>query len=373
MAIQEAINAAGKAVAVTKNENGYLGRRGFGIERVAQWTRRLKRRSLFQKVIIVNTLLIAIGCTVGIFLENRYLSGNSGLGQIAVFINASVLLSILINYLLIKLAFRPLDDVTKMVKIIQTGDRGVRIPEVADDPQIGELSKSLNAMLKYMEKQRKLGAASVIRAQEEERKRIARELHDETSQSLTGLVIGIKIAEELLPPDLVKLRERLYGIKNLAHVTLNEIHTMAIRLRPSVLDDLGLPAALRSFVKEFGQNTGIATKLEMVAITKRLPHELEMVLYRVVQEALTNIARHSGASSCSVRLERQDSKIKGVISDNGCGFDVSAVMMSNESEGLGLHGMEERTELVGGLIRFYSHPDMGTTVYLEVPNDKGGR
>ncbi|MHB8858145.1 MAG: sensor histidine kinase [Thermoleophilia bacterium] len=328
---------------------------------------RIRRRPLFQKVVIANTALIAAGSIMGYYLEVKYFEGGD-MGFVLLFIFSGLALCVLINYLLVRMAFRPMDDVSDAMKAIRAGHRGIRVPEVTDDPQIEELSKSLNSMLNSMEKQRKKAAASVIKAQEEERKRIARELHDETSQSLTGLVIGIRMVQEIVPETMPELTERLENINDLAHATLNEVHTMAVRLRPSVLDDLGLAAALRSYAKEFSENTGIAVDMQLLGMSQRLLPELETVLYRVVQEALTNVARHSEASQCMVTLRRKDNMIKGTIRDNGQGFDSQKVMMSDEKgRGLGLHGMKERIELVGGSLEFDSRPQDGTTIFIEVP------
>jgi len=328
---------------------------------------RIKRRPLFQKVVIANSALIIVGAISGYYFEEKYFEGGE-VGFAVLFILAGLGLSVLINYLMVKMAFRSLDDVSDSMKAIRAGHRGIRVPEVTDDPQIEELSKSLNSMLNTMDMQRKKAAASVIKAQEEERKRIARELHDETSQSLTGLVIGIRMVQEIVPDSMDDVRERLENINDLAHATLNEVHTMAVRLRPSVLDDLGLAAALRSYAKEFSANTAIAVETQLLGMGPRLTPELETVLYRVVQEALTNVARHSGATRCRVSLRRKESVIQGTIEDNGQGFDSQSVMMSDEKgRGLGLHGMKERIELVGGSLEFDSRPKDGTKIFIEVP------
>lgn len=328
---------------------------------------RVKRRPLFQKVIIANTVLIAFGSVMGYFIEENYFEGGE-LGFVALFLASGLALSILTNYLLVKIAFRPLDDVSDTMKAIRAGHRGIRVPEVTDDPQIEELSKSLNSMLNTMDMQRKKAAASVIKAQEEERKRIARELHDETSQSLTGLVIGIRMVQEIVPDYMPDVQERLENINDLAHATLNEVHTMAVRLRPSVLDDLGLAAALRSYAKEYTENTGIPVEMQLLGMSHRLTPELETVLYRVIQEALTNVARHSNATSCRVTLRRKEQVVQVVIEDNGQGFDSQTVMLSDEKgHGLGLHGMKERIELVGGSLEFDARPAKGTTIFIEVP------
>ncbi|MFA5802888.1 MAG: ATP-binding protein [Thermoleophilia bacterium] len=342
-----------------------LGRRIYA--EISPYIDTVKRRPLFQKVVIANSFLIASGAFFGFYLEEKYFEGGE-IGFLILFMFSGLTLSILLNYLMVKLAFRPLDDVSETMKAIRAGHRGIRVPEVTDDPQIEELSKSLNSMLNSLELQRKRAAASVIKAQEDERKRIARELHDETSQSLTGLVIGIRMVEELVPDSIPEIKERLDSINHLAHQTLNEVHHMAVRLRPSVLDDLGLSAALRSYGKEFTENTGIPVDVQLLAMIQRLSPEMETVLYRVVQEALTNIARHSEATKCRVTLRRRESVVQGVIEDNGKGFDPQSVMLSEEKgSGLGLHGMKERIELVGGSLEFESRSGEGSTIFIEVP------
>jgi two-component system sensor histidine kinase UhpB len=362
MNVQEAINQVDDTAALSKQ--GAWGRRAY--DRIIPVAQRAKRRPLFQKVVIANTVLIATGATLGVYLEKRYFSGRE-LGFLALFVSTVVVLSILVNYLLIKLAFRPLDEVARSVKAIRNGLPDIRVPEITDDPQIGELSLSLNAVLGAIERQRRRDAASVIRAQEEERKRIARELHDETSQSLTGLVIGVRMIDELLPESLTEVRERLQGIEDLAQSTLGEVHTMAVRLRPSVLDDLGLMAALRSYVKEFSSHSRVFVDLRLPALSRRLSSELETVLYRVVQEALTNVARHADASHCWVTFQQRGDRLRGIISDNGRGFDPRTIRPDRFREGLGLNGIRERIELVGGALRVESRPDEGSTIYLEVP------
>lgn len=362
MDIPEAINQADEAVLIPKQ--GAWG--GYIRNHLKRVLARVARRPLFQKVTIANSILIALGTTMGLYLAKGHFAGEE-LSFLFVFINVGVFTSIVVNYLLMRLAFRPLIDVTSALRHIRAGDRDMRVPEVRDDPQIEELSRTLNSMLNVLERQRKRDTALSIKAQEDERKRIARELHDETSQSLTGLVLKIRAIEGLVPASLPKVTERLLQAKELAHATLNEVHTMAVRLRPSVLDDLGLAAGLRSYVKEFSENTGIKVNLSQVELAERLPAELETVLYRVVQEALTNVARHSGADRCSVTIERSDGVVRGEIADNGCGFDPQAVLRSERNSGLGLHGMKERIELVEGTLSFDSIPGGGSTVNLEVP------
>ncbi len=336
------------------------------LDRLSPLIGRVKRRPLFQKVIICNTVLIASG-SMAIYLEKISFAGGKLYVQ-APFIVSGALL-IIINFALIKLAFRPLDDVTDTMKAIGAGHHEMQVPMVKDDPQIEELSRSMQMVLATVERQRRLSAAAAIEAQEKERKRIARDLHDETSQSLTGLMIGIRMVEDLVPDSMPEIQDRLHHIKDLAQSTLKEVHMMATRLRPSVLDDLGLPAALRSYVLEFSENTGIRVDLTMPANSERLHPELEMVLYRVIQEALTNVARHSGADLCHVALDKRGRKLHCMISDNGCGFDPETVFRSSRGSGLGLNGMKERIKLVEGSLTFDSRRNEGSIILVEVPID----
>ncbi len=327
---------------------------------------RIRRRPLFQKIIIANTTLIVL-VALGIFYFHQTYYQSSSLERISLFVFSGIAISVLINFLLVRLAFHPLDDVGEAINAIRAGHRGIRVPEAPEDPQIENLSRSLNQMLDAMETARKRAAASVITAQEEERRRIARELHDETSQALTSLIIGIKMAEETIPDEMTNLQERLNNLKDLAHQTLNEVHNMAVRLRPSILDDLGLAAALRSYGKELSENGGIQINMQLIALAERLSPEMETVLYRVVQEALTNVARHSGASMCQVRMRRTDDSVQCLIEDDGKGFYPGEILTSAQGHGLGMHGMRERIELVGGQLEFESEPGKGTSIFLEVP------
>lgn len=191
-----------------------------------------------------------------------------------------------------------------------------------------------------------------LKAQEEERARIARELHDEVGQALTGLILGL----EGLPGD------RVEALKELARHTLTEVRRLALDLRPSVLDHLGLEAALRRYVREFAERTGVEVDLSL-HLTRPLPQELETVVYRVVQEALTNVARHSGSPRASVGVVEVLGEVRVFVEDEGRGFDPQAVDPGRQ----GLLGMRERVELLGGRLSVESAPGQGTRVQVRLP------
>ena len=211
----------------------------------------------------------------------------------------------------------------------------------------------------------------VINAQEEERKRIARELHDQTGQSLTSLMVGLKVLQAHSSPEIQK---SIADLNQLTNKTLADIHNLAIELRPSSLDDLGLIAALRQYTKEYAGKFGIEVGFQAIGLEeKRLSPIMEITLYRIVQEALTNVAKHGMANKVSVLIAPRGSSIIAIVEDNGKGFDVDAVFSSRKTEHrLGLYGMQERASVIGGVLTVESTLGVGTTIFVEVPLKEGG-
>jgi two-component system, NarL family, sensor histidine kinase DevS len=201
----------------------------------------------------------------------------------------------------------------------------------------------------------------VVAAQELERKRLARELHDETGQALTSILLGLKPLERALAGD--EGRDAMTAVRELVVSTLRDVRRLAVELRPSALDDFGLVPALERLIETFREQTGIQVDLESRLGEKRLPSAVETALYRIVQEALTNIVKHSGARRVSVVLTDKDGSVNALVEDDGRGFDPSAA----RDEGLGLVGMRERLALVGGRLRIESGAGKGTTLVAEVP------
>ena len=208
----------------------------------------------------------------------------------------------------------------------------------------------------------------VITAQEDERKRIARGLHDETGQALTSLMVGLRALEGATC--LEEVRDTADQLRATAAQTLGSLHSLALELRPSVLDDLGLVAALKRYVKDYATGFGLDADFEAVGLEeKRLTPQIETTLYRIVQEALTNVARHADASHVSVLLEQRRGSVIAIVEDDGRGFDVESVLTPGQPTRLGLHGMQERASLVGGKLTVESTPGIGTTIFIEIPLD----
>ena len=222
--------------------------------------------------------------------------------------------------------------------------------------RVAELRQA-NAQLAHL-------SSLVINAQEEERRRLARELHDDTAQALASLLVRLRVLERTEDPR--ELRVRLGDFREVIQRALDDVRRMALDLRPSTLDDLGLVPALESHTRGFGERWGVRVRFTAEGIEHRLPSAVELVVYRIVQEALTNIAKHARATEVTVALRRQGRSLHVRVQDNGRGFDVPQTLAAKE-RGLGLFGMEERAALVGGQYEVRSAPGEGTTVTASIP------
>ncbi len=211
----------------------------------------------------------------------------------------------------------------------------------------------------------------LMRAQEEERQRIARELHDDTEQALASLLIGLRNLEEL--PTLDTVREHASKLRQVSAQTLDELQRLVQGLRPALLDEMGLAAALRHLCTDVAQAHGIRVELHVGQLAGlRMAPSVETALYRIVQEALTNIAKHAHAKTASVLIQPTASSVRLVVEDDGCGFDPEAVRRTAARNGcLGLYGMQERVKLFGGVFTVESADEQGTTIHVEMPLSPG--
>lgn len=268
---------------------------------------------------------------------------------------------------------RPILLLVQAAQAVARRDFSQQVRRWADD-EIGDLADAFNAMTGTLaeaeaerierDQLRAQYVSGVITAQEEERKRIARELHDSTSQSLTSLLVGMRALDDT--SDDAELRRRIEELRGIASRTLDDVHTLALQLRPSVLDDLGLPEALKRQVADCKKRSQLEIDLAITGLENcRLPDDVETALYRITQEALTNISRHAQAQTASIFIERRAAKVLAIIEDDGVGFDAG---VADKSDGhLGLYGIRERTQLLSGQLIIESEPGRGTSLYIEIP------
>jgi signal transduction histidine kinase len=208
----------------------------------------------------------------------------------------------------------------------------------------------------------------LITAQEDERKRLARELHDELGQALTGLIFRAEAMGELFSIDPGSAHEILVEIRSLAGETSQIMYELIMDLRPAALDDLGLAAAIRAYAERLLADTKTTFVLDTNGLQDRLPPALETTMYRVFQEALSNVVRHAGAGRVQITLRKCDSVFEGEIADNGKGFALESINMNGKSSrGLGLLGMQERVAQCGGYMDIVSRPGSGTRIMVRLP------
>jgi PAS domain S-box-containing protein len=236
---------------------------------------------------------------------------------------------------------------------------------------LNESNESLRSEVIERTQSEKLRVAllrKIVTTQENERKRIARDIHDHIGQQMTGLQLKLQILLDKYEKDSELTRE-IAQVKSIADQIDSEVDFLAWELRPSVLDDLGLSAAMKRFVVDWSSHFNIPAEFHQIGLDgKNLLPEIEINLYRIGQEALNNISKHAKATNVSAILERRDGTVSLIIEDDGKGFEPSKkVVMTGDDRGLGLVGMKERAELVGGKIEIESSPNSGTTIYVRVP------
>jgi two-component system sensor histidine kinase UhpB len=340
---------------------------------------------LFWRLLGVNLVVVLGGALIGTWLTQRLVSSGTFTPIThALLVMAALCVSAGLTMLLLRETFRPLHSLRDATRRFNAGDHSARASVVPfTDPDVAGLVLDVNALWDRLEAdaatirektdQAERLAAQVIMAQEEERRRVARELHDEAGQALTAVIIGLERGLAGMPEayaaDLpIQPRQLISDLRDLAAQTLDEVRKLALELRPSVLDDLGLVAALRQYVRSTEERSGLAAQLTIVgwddASDSRLPPETETALFRIAQEALTNAIRHARAQTVQVRLKRAAALVTLEVRDDGVGI---GSVPPSAGEHLGMFGMRERARILGG--EFYAAPvsPRGTLVRVSMP------
>lgn len=248
------------------------------------------------------------------------------------------------------------DQIRQYVSALDTGLRALQ-ESLQADADAREKVAELRGL-----SERQLQAGHLLSAQEAERRRIARELHDQLGQYVTAFDVGLRLLHDLVPADPAALA-KVAELRQLAGYLDREVHHVAVNLRPPALDELGLRGAVQAYVEQWAGWAGVAAEFRPGGGDERLPAEVETAVYRVIQEALTNVSRHAFAAAVSVVLRRDGAHVLAVVEDDGRGFDLATVPPGK----LGLVGMRERIELVGGVLTIESAPGCGTALIARVP------
>jgi two-component system sensor histidine kinase UhpB len=320
----------------------------------------VRRRALFTQVLVVNAVLLGAVAIVAGAIAGLSTIEVIGIAVLAVVVGAAA------NAILLRRRFAPLEDLIDEMERVDLSRPGPLLPRsvdgVGETEEVERIELAFLRMMRRLEAERRRAGSAALHAQEEERARVARDLHDEVNQSLTGLLLRLEAARSAAPP---RLEPELAETKALANQAMRELLSLARQLRPTALDDLGLAAAIAGLVERLGEGE-IEGTVEIDGDFSDLGDDAQLVVYRVAQESLSNAARHSGAAHVAVTLRRDPGGVELVVSDDGRGF-----AFAESERGLGIGGMRERALLVEGELTIESRPDAGTTVRLTIPTGPG--
>jgi len=312
---------------------------------------------LVYRVAGINALVLvaAVAVTLVVLAPRKF---SSFAADEAVVLTAALILVALVNLVVLRRIVRPLETLTSLARRVDLTRPGARMPGAHASSEAGELALTFNEMLARLETERREATGRVLEAQESERLRIALELHDQVGQELTAVLLGLARVRGMLD---APLRTDVEDIQEAVRASLEDVRRIALELRPEALDDLGLVSALAVLCERFAQRTGIDVSQQLDEHLPELGHDEELVVYRVAQEALTNVARHSGADHAELRLSARNGGLMVTVSDRGRG------LRGGGEPGTGIRGMRERAALIGATLDVGPNEDgVGCAVTLLV-------
>jgi two-component system sensor histidine kinase UhpB len=322
----------------------------------------MRPRTLLTQVLAVNAVLVGVTALVAAVVAREDLAdAASGRGLLT--LGLAVLAVILLNSILLRRRLEPLDRLLRTMDQVELAEPGTRAEAPRHSArEIRRLTHGLNEMIDRLEQERRSAGRAVLRAQEEERRRLAQDLHDEVNQALAAIKLRLSATIQDAPPSLAR---ELGDTKELVDRAMDELLHLARELRPTALDDHGLIPALRSQVENFGMRTGVKASFRTHGDVPDLSDDQQLVIYRITQESLSNIDKHAGATEVEVVLSFTG-RILLKVHDNGGGLVSLNGRPRGRPGGLGLSGMRERALLVGGNLSIYSEEGEGTTVELSM-------
>lgn len=310
---------------------------------------------LFWRLFVPNAAVLVAACGLLIVAPPN--------GRVAILLSGLALM-LVTDLLLMRRAFAPLERLFALMRQVDPLAPGRRLAVGGPESEVTELTRAFNDMMDRLEFERRDSARRALAAQESERRRVAHELHDEVGQSLTAVVLEL---DRVSRDAQGRLREEIEYSKSTAADSLDDVRRIARRLRPEALDDLGLVSALTSLADRMSQASAVAVHRALDGGLPRLDAEVELVIYRIAQESLTNAIRHASPARVDLELRRSGPDVRLAVSDDGCGFDISA----HERRNGGIRGMRERALLIGARLSITSAPGRGTTLVLDVTTGSG--
>jgi two-component system, NarL family, sensor histidine kinase UhpB len=320
------------------------------------------RATLFWRVFLTNAAILAAACVITIVvLSPGVVSSGVALAELAVLLTGIAAMLVL-NAVLLRRALAPLRRLALFARSVDPLAPAPRLP-ARGTSEVAELSRAFNDMLDRLVEERRDSVRRALEAQEGERLRVAQDLHDEVGQTLTSVVLQVARTARRVPDEF---RPELVEAQETARSSLEEVRRIALQLRPEALDDLGLVSALRVLAERIDEQGRVAVRTDLARELPRLDDREELVIYRVAQEALTNVVRHAGAETAWLALLRTPESIVLTVSDDGAG-------LAGAPEGTGVRGMRERAVLIGARLRWGDRAGgQGGEVTLELPLDGRG-
>ena len=319
-------------------------------------------KPLFARVVAVNGVLIVVACVATLVVVEPGRLGSFALRE-AVLVAIVLAAVAILNIALLRPVFGPLERMASVARHFDPRLSGQRVPIEASESEVTDVARAFNDMLERLEHERRATSRRVLDAQESERLRVAQDLHDQVGQTLTAALLQLERAVRSLDDPEA---ERVIEAREAVRAGLEDVRRIARELRPEALDDLGLASALAALSERFASQAGLQIVCSVDPELPELSREAELVVYRVAQEALTNVARHSGAHTAELRVERDTDRLSLRVLDDGRGLPSDSVA------GGGLQGMTERASTVEAAVRVENRPAGGVEVRLDVPLQEDG-
>lgn len=339
-----------------------VGRRpAAGLRRLASQRRYVP---LLHRVAGLNVLLVVVAVVVTILVLAPARLSTFTVDEEAIVLLGAVALALLVNVYLLRRLIGPVQALTALARRADLTSPGQHVPVLHPASEAGELALTFNNMLTRLQAERREATGRILAAQEAERLRIAQELHDQVGQELTAVLLGLSRVQSQAPEGQ---QRDLIALQDVVRASLEDVRRIAIELRPEALDDLGLQSALAVLAERFSEPLRLEVSVTIDPDLPPLAPGVELVVYRVAQEALTNVARHSGARRADLRLSGQDERLSLVVRDHGRGLPAET------TPGTGMRGMRERAALIGASVQVGA-PSTGTgcEVRLDVPMERAG-